>query len=67
MQSLGIALLLASRAWAQAPTERLFNTKVDPEQGRKLWSANCAVCHGAEGKGGRGPELTSGRFRHGPA
>ena len=65
MQSLGIALLLASWAWAQAPTERLFNTKVDPEQGRRPWSANCAVCHGAEGKGGRGPELTSGTFRHG--
>jgi putative heme-binding domain-containing protein len=65
MRSLGVALLLASWAWTQAPTERLFNTKVDPEQGRKLWSANCAVCHGAEGKGGRGPELTSGRFRHG--
>src|SRR5450759_404453 len=65
MQSLGIALLLASRAWAQAPTERLFNTKVDPERGRKLWSANCAVCHGSQGKGARGPDLTSGKFRHG--
>ena len=65
MRSLGVALLLASWAWAQAPTERLFNARVDPEQGRKLWSANCAVCHGPEGKGGRGPDLTSGKFRHG--
>ena len=65
MRSLGVALLLASWAWAQAPTERMFNAKVDPEQGRKLWSANCAICHGPEGKGGRGTDLTSGKFRHG--
>src|ERR1017187_2911398 len=65
MRSLGLALLLGSCAWAQGPTERLFNARVDPEQGRKLWSANCAVCHGADGKRGRGPDLTSGRFRHG--
>ena len=64
-RGLGVALLLASCACAQAPTERLFNAKVDPEQGRKLWSANCAICHGPEGKGGRGPDLTSGKFRHG--
>jgi putative heme-binding domain-containing protein len=66
MRRLNVALLLASSwAWAQTPTESLFNARVDPEQGRKLWSANCAVCHGREGKGGRGPDLTSGRFRHG--
>ena len=65
MRSLCAALLLAPLAWAQAPTERLFNARVDPEQGRKLWSADCAVCHGPAGKGGRGPDLTSGKFRHG--
>ena len=65
MRSPGIAVLLVSCTWAQAPTERLFNARVDPEQGRKLWAANCAVCHGDEGKGGRGPDLTNGKFRHG--
>jgi len=50
---------------AQAPTEGLFNARVDAEAGRKIWAANCAICHGMDGKGGRGPELTSGKFRHG--
>jgi putative heme-binding domain-containing protein len=57
--------VLAAAGWAQAPTEQLFNARVDPEAGRKIWAANCAVCHGAQGKGGRGPDLTSGKFRHG--
>src|ERR1035441_9090183 len=65
MRGLGVAILFASWACAQAPTERLFNARVDPEQGRKLWSANCAVCHGPEGKGGRGSDLASGKFQHG--
>lgn len=65
MPGLGVAVLLVSGAWAQAPTARLFNARVDPEQGKKLWAANCAGCHGLEGKGGRGPDLTSGKFLHG--
>lgn len=65
MRSASIALLLASWAWAQAPAEPQSSARVDLEPGRKLWSANCAVCHGVSGKGGRGPDLTSGKFRHG--
>jgi len=55
--------LLAS--FAQAPTEGLFNARADTEAGRKIWAADCAICHGMDGKGGRGPDLTGGKFRHG--
>lgn len=65
MRGLAAVLVAVPLIWAQAPTEALFNTRADPEAGRKLWAANCAVCHGAQGRGGRGPDLTTGKFRHG--
>ena len=30
-----------------------------------LYRSRCAVCHGPEGAGGKGTDLTTGRFRHG--
>ena len=32
-------------------------------QGARIYALNCAVCHGADGKGGLGPELT-GEIHH---
>jgi putative heme-binding domain-containing protein len=36
----------------------------DLEIGRRSYEARCAHCHGAEGEGGRGSVLRTGRFRH---
>jgi len=33
--------------------------------GRKLFNGTCAICHGVEATGGRGPALNTGRFSHG--
>ena len=35
------------------------------EAGHKLFQKMCSACHGAEAKGGRGPDLTSGRSKWG--
>ncbi|PYT22668.1 MAG: hypothetical protein DMG57_34530 [Acidobacteria bacterium] len=35
------------------------------ETGYKLFQKNCAACHGAEAKGGRGTDLTTGRWKWG--
>lgn len=37
----------------------------DVEDGRRLFVANCAVCHGPEGESVPGVELDHGKFRHG--
>src|ERR1019366_1408266 len=34
------------------------------EAGRKLFAGGCAACHGAEGEGGRGPNLRERIFWH---
>ncbi|MSO23914.1 MAG: c-type cytochrome, partial [Acidobacteria bacterium] len=35
------------------------------EAGRALFQKKCASCHGANAKGGRAPDLTTGSWRHG--
>ncbi len=36
----------------------------DIEQGRQSMNILCARCHGRDGRGGKGPNLTEGVFRH---
>ncbi len=43
----------------------LQTTSVDLAEGRELYRLRCAECHGAEGEGGRGPNLADGVFYHG--
>src|SRR3954469_20108392 len=35
------------------------------DQGRELFIKNCSACHGDTGQGGRGPDLTTGVWKHG--
>jgi alcohol dehydrogenase (cytochrome c) len=37
----------------------------DATAGQALFQKSCTACHGANAKGGRGPDLTSGRWRSG--
>src|SRR5437867_11155970 len=37
----------------------------DDSAGDRLFRLHCAECHGLDGQGGRGPDLTRGVFRHG--
>jgi PQQ-dependent dehydrogenase (methanol/ethanol family) len=37
----------------------------DLAEGQKLFVANCSACHGADARGGRAPDLTSGKWQHG--
>src|SRR5579862_358864 len=45
-----VLLMVAATALAQTPEQI--------DQGRRLFEASCASCHGQNAKGGRGPDLT---------
>ena len=49
--------------WAQQKNP--FDTPSGVDQGRALFQTHCAYCHGARGEGGRGADLTTGRYRRG--
>src|SRR5262245_12178465 len=38
---------------------------ISAQNGRRLFVSNCSACHGDTGKGGRGPDLTTGEWKHG--
>ncbi len=52
------ALVLAGHAAAQAPS--------DSAVGRKIFEAQCALCHGQTGGGGRGPALNRPKLPRAP-
>jgi putative heme-binding domain-containing protein len=59
-------LVGSSAVWAQDTEVR--NPKTSPADvaaGARIFRSHCAVCHGLQGTGDRGPDLTRGEFRHG--
>lgn len=65
-------LLLAAAAAVPAAAQHGHATLSNPytsaddvAAGGRIYRSHCAVCHGLEGKGGRGTDLTTGMFRRG--
>lgn len=54
-----------SRALQERVQENPHTTEADVEAGARVFRRSCSLCHGAEGTGGDGPDLTRGVFRHG--
>ncbi len=50
---------------SEGPEKNPFDTAQDAAKGRQYFLGHCAFCHGPEGEGGRGVNLTTGRYRHG--
>lgn len=59
-----LALVLPPLA-AQRADKNPFESPADTEVGRRYFLGHCAYCHGPEGEGGRGANLTSGQYRQG--
>ncbi len=55
---------LADGAKEQTTTEIAFTKPSNAQQGKHLLNAYCSRCHGKDGRGGKGPDLTDGVFRH---
>jgi cytochrome c oxidase cbb3-type subunit 3 len=57
-------LLALQMTVALEPTPRPKVTAQEVARGRTLFEAQCAYCHGADGDGGRGANLTRATLRH---
>src|SRR5215813_10707503 len=67
LNACAIGILTISSLAAQSATVRAnpFDTPEGLTQGRTLFQAHCSYCHGAMGEGGKGADLTTGRYRLG--
>lgn len=65
MRKLGLLSLLVSTglmAQPDAPKANPFTSAGDIQRGARLFAANCALCHGPKGAGGRGADLARPRL-----
>jgi alcohol dehydrogenase (cytochrome c) len=59
---------LTQHPGAQAPIRKAGGSTVNSvtvREGSRLFAKNCSACHGDTAKGGRGPDLTGGQWKHG--
>ena len=64
------ALFFAATLRAQTPAGPVpdtnpFSSEADIQQGGALFQTHCSYCHGSNGEGGRGADLTAGIYRRG--
>lgn len=59
-----IVLLLVVLGCDSADGQTTTNASANPDttEGRRLYEGHCAMCHGIDGRGGRGPALTRPRL-----
>lgn len=62
--ALSLALLLAVQAAAAQTSDNPFSSSTDVAEGQRVFLKNCALCHGGDATGGRGPDLSRGLFRN---
>jgi putative heme-binding domain-containing protein len=58
--------LLAVSVLLWGTAQALIGNPVDPGAGKLLFEGHCAVCHGMNGGGGRGPNLNRPQLAHAP-
>jgi cytochrome c oxidase cbb3-type subunit 3 len=66
---LALGSILASGLFAATPAQSPAPKDAPPADvaaGNRLFERHCAVCHGIEGKGGRGPALNRAKLPHAP-
>ena len=62
---LWILLACSLPVWGQLAEKNPFDSEADAGVGRQYYLGYCAICHGPQGEGGRGVNLTTGQYRLG--
>ena len=65
--AVAVAVTPAAAQHAADTIRNPFTSEEDVEAGGRLYRSHCAVCHGIDGEGAIGANLTTGAFRHGSA